>query len=200
MTTDSELFVFVGEALALDLVNTTVVIRGKQRDLLQTPGDLAQWWEAARHQHSHMDRVRDAEPVVDAAFLRDVKALRDALRRLFTAIAEGEEVPDAEIAVLNDVLSMGHPVVEWQAGQEPQMVYDAYHDEQAGLLLPVALSALKLITEADLTRLHKCHNDRCILLFYDTTRSATRQWCSTACFDRERSLLRYEEKKRSENG
>jgi predicted RNA-binding Zn ribbon-like protein len=52
----------------------------------------------------------------------------------------------------------------------------------------------------DLSRLRQCHSHhihRCILLFYDTTKSGTRQWCSTACLDRERSARRYEEKKRA---
>lgn len=54
---------------------------------------------------------------------------------------------------------------------------------------------LRLLTEGDLRRLHKCRNERCVLLFYDTTKSGTRQWCSLDCFNRTRSSQRYRQRK-----
>jgi predicted RNA-binding Zn ribbon-like protein len=48
----------------------------------------------------------------------------------------------------------------------------------------VALSAVDLLTRKDHGRLHRCENARCVLLFYDTTKSSTRRWCSTGCMDR----------------
>ena len=44
-------FVFVGQALALDLVNTEVVIRGRPRDLLEREDDVWRWWETAQRHH-----------------------------------------------------------------------------------------------------------------------------------------------------
>src|SRR6187399_2934541 len=52
---DEDTFVFVGEVLALDLVNTEVVVRGKPRDLLATPEDVGQWWRAAQRYYPDMD-------------------------------------------------------------------------------------------------------------------------------------------------
>src|SRR5689334_3536936 len=83
-------FTFAGEILALDLVNTVVVVRGKQRDLLQTPEDLAHWWEAAQRRHPAMDRVQGAAPVYDVTLLTSLKTLRDALRPIFTGVITGQ--------------------------------------------------------------------------------------------------------------
>jgi predicted RNA-binding Zn ribbon-like protein len=63
------------------------------------------------------------------------------------------------------------------------------------LLLPIALSALDWLSSGDRPRLHRCANPRCVLLFYDTTRSATRRWCSLGCMDRARSARRYRQAK-----
>ncbi|MFL5652938.1 MAG: CGNR zinc finger domain-containing protein [Ktedonobacteraceae bacterium] len=50
---------------------------------------------------------------------------------------------------------------------------------------------LILFTRAEKHRLHICKNERCILFFYDTTKSATHQWCSLECMNRARSLQHY---------
>jgi predicted RNA-binding Zn ribbon-like protein len=55
-------------------------------------------------------------------------------------------------------------------------------------LLPIALSAARLTMGGARERLHRCANERCVLLFYDTTKSATRRWCSVACKDRDRKM------------
>jgi predicted RNA-binding Zn ribbon-like protein len=37
-----------------------------------------------------------------------------------------------------------------------------------------------------------------VLLFYDTTKSGTRRWCSTSCMNRARSSRRYRERRTSQ--
>jgi len=191
-------FVFIGEALVLDLANTEVIVRGKRYDLLQTPDDLAQWWDSVRQHNQDTDMIQGYTPVFSPALLESVKTLRTKLRLLFNRVIEGQRPENDEIEFLNSILRMGHPALVWQANSTPQMSYDyGESDNQMGLLLPLALSALHLLASADLSRLRKCHNQRCILLFYDTTKSGTRQWCSAACLDRERSARRYAAKMQS---
>lgn len=190
-------FIFVGEALALDFVNTLVIMRGKPCDLLQTPDDLMGWWEDASRHYPEMERVRDAPKAEPDALLKLAKELRDNLRSLFISAIEKRQPDEASIHALNRVLQMGHPALEWQTGRAPETVYWPYDDGRARVLIPIALSVLYLLTQADLSRLHKCRNNRCILLFYDTTKSGTRQWCSPQCLDRERSAQRYQKKKQA---
>jgi predicted RNA-binding Zn ribbon-like protein len=45
------------------------------------------------------------------------------------------------------------------------------------LLGPIALSALTLLTQADLSRIKQCQGDHCGWLFLDTTKNKSRRWC-----------------------
>jgi predicted RNA-binding Zn ribbon-like protein len=191
------LFPFVGESLALDLVNTEVVIRGKRRDLLQAPADLDAWWRAARGRHplpvivpTPGQAAADGETTLDAA-----TSLRVALRRLFDALTEDRAIDPADLDALNRVLGTGRRAVECTPDGALRPIYRAGDAAADGMLLAVALSALELVTARDRRRLHRCGNGRCVLFFYDTTKSATRRWCSTGCMNRARSLARWEQRK-----
>jgi len=186
-----EAFPFFGDVLALDLVNTEVILRGKPRDLLATPEDVAQWWHAAQRHYPDMDEVEASGGArVDTATLVALKGLRRALRGIFSALADRTTPASADIDVLNRVLRTGahallltssgavRPVYQVQTGADPMQ-------------FAIALSALGLVRDGARQRLHRCSNDRCVLLFYDTTKSATRRWCSVGCMDRARSAKRY---------
>lgn len=188
-------FAFVAGALALDLVNTEVIIRGKPYDLLATPGRLAAWWRAAQGNQPHATDP-NADRVVrdDGAALAAAKRLRAALRRIFVAVADagdGRAVAAADLAVLNGVLATGYEVVALDAGGELRSAVGSRESGPDSALLPIARSAFDLLTTKEAARLHRCGNDRCVLLFYDTTKSATRRWCSVGCMNRARSAARY---------
>jgi predicted RNA-binding Zn ribbon-like protein len=193
-------FVFVGESLALDLVNTEVVVRGKRHDLLASPLDAVAWWDAARIEHPEAALPSD-HPLLEAeddALLRALHDLRRAFRAVFGAVLDAYPIPDGELALLNRILGAGFIRVEFDTSRRPWLsagVRDAGLD---GLLFPIARSAAELLTGRDLNRLHRCGNERCVLLFYDTTKSATRRWCSTGCMDRARSLRRHRQRQRTE--
>jgi predicted RNA-binding Zn ribbon-like protein len=72
-------------------------------------------------------------------------------------------------------------------------VRPVYHVQPgaASTCFTIALSALHLVRDGDLQRLHRCRDDCCVLLLYDTTRSATRRCCSLGGMDRARSAKRY---------
>ncbi|MBA3871252.1 MAG: ABATE domain-containing protein [Anaerolineae bacterium] len=181
-------FMFVGDALALDLINTVKIVRGQIIDTLQTPDDLAQWWSLAHEHHPQIEVVSGDIKPFDENTLATIKSVRDHLHDLFLSVIEGQQ-PDADdLPALNWALGSGHPTLVWQEGG--RIEYSST-EPAAKILLPAALSALRLLTQADLSRLHKCQSNQCILLFYDTTKSGTRHWCSTACMDRDRSRRRY---------
>jgi predicted RNA-binding Zn ribbon-like protein len=195
-------FVFVGEALALDLVNTEVVVRGKAGDLLATPGAVAEWWRAvaARHPEAVEGAVTAAADLAEPALLPAVRELRRALRGLFGAIADGSPLDSGGLVVLNQALGNGMEVVEVGANGKARLAHRPRRAGPEALLLPIARSAAVLLTSKDPARLHRCGNERCVLLFYDTTKSATRRWCSVGCMNRARSSRRYRERKRGKSG
>ncbi len=56
----------------------------------------------------------------------------------------------------------------------------------------IARSAAELLATGDLSLVKTCEGGGCILLFYDTTKSHTRRWCSMAgCGNREKAAAHY---------
>ncbi len=186
-------FVFIGDALALDLINTVKIVRGEIIDTLQSADNLRDWWGLAHEHHTQIEHVADEALPFDDAILTTVKGVRDHLHDLFISVIEGQQPDSDDLNVLNWALTTAHPTVKWDTGGHVEYVSSG--EQAAGLLLPAALSAMRLLTQMDLSRLHKCQSNQCILLFYDTTKSGTRHWCSTACMDRDRSRRRYRESK-----
>jgi predicted RNA-binding Zn ribbon-like protein len=187
-------FPFLGGNLALDLVNTEVMERGKQHDLLTTPQTLESWWQAARRHYPKLDEWCGANEeliVYDLTLLNAVKILRTALRGLFSALVAASTPEQADVAALNAVLRTGYASLDLSGQGQVLSVYHTTDPHKGPILLPIALSALDLIQNGERKRLHQCENERCILFFYDTTRSATRRWCSLGCMDRARSSQRY---------
>jgi len=194
---DAPEFVFVGEALALDFINTEVVQRRRQRDLLTSRVDVARWWDAARQVHSTVPVVPFArdDGDDDHTSFEVVQHLRTTLRRIFSAVAEQRVISDAALAHLSTILQLSTPALERGGDNQVQVVYQGVATWHEAVVFSLALSGFQLLTEGDLRRIHHCRNTRCILLFYDTTRSATRQWCSLGCMNRARSAQRYQQTK-----
>ena len=186
-------YLFLSGVLALDFVNTEVIVRGKRYDLFATPEDVAEWWQQALTHRPEEGRVTaDTGDIAwSAQLLERIRWVRAAIRTLCTNLVEEQAFDVEALTMLNTILAMGYPALQAASGQEMIAVYRPRDDEQGAVLLPLALSALHLFTQAERHRLHHCKNERCILFFYDTTKSATRQWCSLACMNRARSLQHY---------
>ncbi len=186
-------FAFLGEALPLDLVNTEQVVRGKPVDLLATPAEAAAWWRAAAARYPDLPGGGDIRLDGPELFTALV-ALRTALRRIFEAVADGGAPTQGDLEDLNAILRSGYVRLEPDTKGVVRAVTRSEAQGPAAALLPIARAAVALLTERDLARLHRCGNARCVLLFYDTTKSATRRWCSLGCMNRARSARRYRER------
>src|SRR5947208_6811756 len=83
-------YMFLSGVLALDLVNTEVVVRGKRYDLFATPEDVAVWWQQARTHHPDAEHVRaNTDTVIwSAQLLERIKRVRAAIRTLCTNLVE----------------------------------------------------------------------------------------------------------------
>jgi predicted RNA-binding Zn ribbon-like protein len=158
-----------GEPLALDLVNTEWISDGVPRDLLDEPGGIALWLRVA----GHPDAPRDG----------------DALRAARAAIRAVAADP-ADAAALNAVLAHGRWVERLGAdGPERTVEVD---DERWRVPWLAAQNLLELL-RAGPDRIRRCANHRCVLHFYDASRSGRRQWCSmAACGNRAKARRHYE--------
>ena len=188
---------FLSGVLALDLVNTEVIVRGRRYDLLCSPEDVANWWQEALTHHPDREQVKQETQTIawSLPLLEKIKRLRAAIRTLCANVVEQQLFDQEALSALNATLALGYPALDVVSGKEVVPTYRAREADQGAILLPIALSAFHLLTQAEKHRLHKCKNDRCILFFYDTTKSGTRHWCSLACMNRARSLQHYQHSK-----
>lgn len=182
----SEPFIFIGENLALDFVNTEIMVRNQPRDLLASPADLQHWKSAAEVYHPESGAIN----FDDTIFVQAV-TFRGAIRRILKSVIKAEIPPSADMEHLNQVLAAGHLHLEATGvGQFSQR----YIGKENGLLT-LATATVTLLTQYDLSRLHQCKNERCILMFYDTTKSGTRRWCTPDCQNRARSIEHYHKRR-----
>jgi predicted RNA-binding Zn ribbon-like protein len=187
-------FVFLGGNLALDLVNTEIIVRGKKTDMLVSRYDAAQWWEMARQAYPHLIQ-NQKEGKWSEQEVATLRVLRRTLRQMFETLATQRQIDEEQVNALNRVLREGYYALEISSEGKVSAAYKARHDTGTAAELLIAFAALSLLIEQDLSRLHACQNEKCTLLFYDSTKSATRHWCSTACMNRARSRKNYRQAK-----
>jgi predicted RNA-binding Zn ribbon-like protein len=185
-------------ALALELINTETLDRGKPRDALSSPYDLARWWAVACQRYPDQWVIEGAgAPIAWTSELLDaVQALRMALRTLLTQVVEQHAVVEEDLKPVNEILALGYSALERTGQGTVKAVMHLRDPEQGSVLVPIARSALQLFTESDWRRLHQCKRDRCIVFFYDTSKSGTRRWCSPGCMNRARSIQHYQRTKK----
>jgi predicted RNA-binding Zn ribbon-like protein len=183
--------------LALAAINTQVIERGKRRDLLSSPEALARWWAEACQQYPDQCLVSGAaEPIAwTGELLEAVKELRSTLGTILTHMVEQQVVAEEDLRPVNAILALGYSVLQTTGQGGVKTVLHLRDPERGRVLVPIARSALQLFTEVDVRRLHQCASDRCILFFYDTTKSGTRRWCSPGCMNRARSIRHYQQAK-----
>ncbi|HLW01857.1 MAG TPA: ABATE domain-containing protein [Ktedonobacterales bacterium] len=186
-------------SLALELINTQTLDRGKQHDALASPEALARWWAEVCTRSPDQCVIAGAEaPIVRTSELfAAVKALRMALRTLLQHVVEHQAVEVEDLQPVNVILKLAYTALERTGEGNIKAVMHVRDPEQGSILVPIARSAMQLFTEADWRRLHQCKHDRCIMFFYDTTKSGTRRWCSSACMNRARSIQHYQLTKKS---
>lgn len=177
-------FLFIAGAPALDFVNTEVMLRGERADLLREEHDLARWLA-----ESGLGRVRG-----HGKALSEAKELRSHLRRTFVHLAGGGKLRPSDLSPIRAALEATHGTLAFSLREgKPQVEFTP---EEASPLFLLARSAAEFLASADLSLIKSCEGSGCILLFYDTTKSHTRRWCSmAACGNREKVAAHYQRKR-----
>jgi len=157
---------FDSGSFALDFAYTGAIGGTPAWERLHAPDDLTSW-------------LRERFPVaVGAARSRDLfdaVALRDAIARMAHAAAHGEAVRSADIDLVN--LYAATPDIppalaggSRQAGRSVQTVGQA--------LSTIARDAVDLFDSTNAERIRECSGVDCAIVYLDTSRAATRRWCS----------------------
>lgn len=185
----------LGGTLALDFVNTVdwdddgAHAAPERSDVLTDADTLRRW---GRRIGVLGPRCR----LAGTDELARVRALRDLLYRMFSAVA-GHSTPHR-----SDVAEMSAQVAEATASGRLVRAGEAWawewpRDDPRRIRYAVVLDALRLLEDPDLlARISRCPGRQCGWLFLD--RSGRRRWCSMqTCGARDKMRRMYEQRKRS---
>jgi predicted RNA-binding Zn ribbon-like protein len=131
----------------------------------------------------------------------DVIALREVLYALFSARAAGKQMPRAEFGAFQHALAAA-PVRRLLVASRAGCAWQVEPAEQTApyLLAPVLWSAADLLAGERRHRARQCANERCLWLFVDRSKKATRRWCDMAsCGNRAKAQRHYLRTKRSQS-
>ena len=137
------------------------------------------------------------EPAAAERTLAEAIDLREAIYRLFSAIAHGAPGALEDTEAVNRAWQHAARQVRLRRGT-PR--YDWAWSDRLELdrpLWPVALSAGDLLTSDQLERVGECADDRgCGWLFFDSSRNRSRRWCGMdGCGNRAKAKRHYERKR-----
>lgn len=185
--------------LCLDFANTMDWHASEHSsETLLVYADLVAW---AQRTHLISDLVAQGllqraenEPAAAAAALAQAIVWREAIYRIFSAIAAERPVTTADLTALNAAISVAYPHLQLVAsGAEFAWNWTEVEDDWARMLWPVVRSAAELLTSPLLTRVRECADEQgCGYLFFDLTRNRSRRWCSMeSCGNRAKARRHY---------
>jgi predicted RNA-binding Zn ribbon-like protein len=188
----------LGGRLSLDFANTADWhATGQPIEFLTNYAELVAWSQHAGivtgAQAQHLLEAAARRPAEACAVLARTIALREAIYRLFSAIAHGLAPQASDLALFNAELSLGstHSRILQTAGG---FAWDWLGDGDAldQMLWPVLHDAAELLTSEELNRVGQCGDDRCGWLFLDLSRNRSRRWCSMQdCGNRAKARRHY---------
>ncbi|MDG4823508.1 CGNR zinc finger domain-containing protein [Asanoa sp. WMMD1127] len=135
-----------------------------------------------------------ADPTAARAALERALNLREALFRLFSAVAAGVEPDGADVAVLDRAFRAGLRQVRVGVGAGR-----GFRPGWTGLDVPAweaAVDAVAVLGSPDAPPLKQCPGETCGWLFVDESRNHSRQWCdSRMCGNRARARRHYQKQR-----
>ena len=197
------IFDMVASNLALDFTNTVGGRKhGSMANYLDSYQDVIGWSRQAgtltAREAERLLEEAEEDPSGASEALRKAIALREAIYRIFSAVAAGNEPSEEDLTTLNALLSeaMSHSrVVARKGGFKWEWLGGDY--ELESVLWPVARSAAELLTSGDLSRVRECSGETCGWLFVDTSRNRSRRWCDMSDCGNRAKVRRYYQRKRT---
>lgn len=192
-------FLFLGNDLLLDFLNTRPLQKGEPLELLQDFTALLRWFGAAdllslaeiRKLQARWAQTEPAQRTVAA-----MQKLRERLRTDVVAWEQGGAIRGATIDELNRLLAE-HPMrvrLTRRGARHPTEWFESREPED--LFAPLAHGAANLFASADRRRVRKC--DHCVLHFLDTSKKGTRRWCSMKLCGNRLKVAAYAGRRRAE--
>ena len=192
-------FLFVGNHLALDFLNTRLVLAGSPKELLPDVGALVRWLVASglltRPKGKALAKKWKDSPEA-AVLLRELLKFREPLRAVVVRQEAGFPVSNAFIAELNSLLKQHPGVIALQREGEKLGLETAFELEKPDdVWAPIAIAVAELLSDVSPARLRKC--EACIVHFLDTSKKGSRRWCSMNICGNRIKVAAYQRRKRA---
>jgi predicted RNA-binding Zn ribbon-like protein len=194
-------FLFVGNHLVLDFLNTRPMKDGELVELLPDFTALVRWFGAAGLVSSG-----EAKAVVKkwgrSARARkattEAREFREQMRKEIQRWERGGAVSGPVIEEINR-LGTAHPMrIRLKAGENGTVIEEWFErNSPEDFFAPLAHSAAKLLATVEHGRIHKCANNNCVLHFLDTSKKGTRRWCSMRLCGNRLKVAAYAARKRN---
>jgi predicted RNA-binding Zn ribbon-like protein len=190
-------FLFVGNHLLLDFINTRPVMTDEPVEMLPDGSALARWLGAAGlvNKRECARLMRHWSAPAFAAGVQELREFRERIRETVLKIEHGDHVSPAVLKDLNGLL-MNYPdvkqVAQGEAGPERRRHFAPRIPEHA--IAPLADAFADLLTATPVSRIRKCNS--CVLHFYDTSKKGTRAWCSMNLCGNRAKVAAYTHRKR----
>ena len=173
-------FLFLGNYLALDFLNTRPVQNGEATELLPDFSALLRWFQAADLLSFREAKKLEQDWGRSGRAKQTVQAMRESRERLRKEVLGwevGGTVHNSTIEELNQLMAK-HPMRSRlkRRGNETSMEQYFEAQQPEDLFAALAQSAAELFANVDRSRVRKC--DNCVLHFQDTSKKGTRRWCS----------------------
>jgi len=177
---EEDRFLFLGNNLTLDFLNTRPVLNGEIAELLPDFSALLHWFHAAKLLGAHdvaSLQERWGHSAQAQAAVKAMHALRERLRREILAWEQGGAVHRSTVSELNQLMAE-HPMLSRLKALGRESTLELYFETRRpeDLFAPLAHGAASLFVHADRGRVRKCAN--CVGHFLDTSKKGTRRWCS----------------------
>ena len=183
-------FIHVGNNLAVDFINTQFECHDELVDLLSCFDDLYRW-------AAEMDVTLDPDDTsmnIDA-----IRELRSALKTLLMAHIDKNTLPNETLALVNQYLINAptqQQLVSVDQSVELQPLHKKLSTDQ--LFGKIVHEASTLLNSPYSQQIKHCSNEKCVLIFVDTSRSKKRRWCSMErCGNRAKASNFYHSNKES---
>ena len=191
-------FLFLSGNTALDFVNTRPVLRGQPVELLKDFASVLRWFAAAKlldQKAAAKFRERWANTREGVACWRQILHFREQLRRAILSLESGKGVSRILLGELNHLLAQ-HPMPTQLISVRGTLKkeYCFAPQKPADLLAPLLNASTDLFGDVDPRRLRQCES--CVLHFHDTTKNATRRWCSMKLCGNRAKVTKYAARRR----
>jgi predicted RNA-binding Zn ribbon-like protein len=184
---------------SVDLANTVSWrASGRPVERLESVGDVVRWATQCRligdRDARELARQAKGNAARAALAVARIRALREAIYRVFSRLADGHAPHRTDLAAINRVLAqaLGHLRVTTGTDRRFVLAWEKGSTSLDKLVWPAARSVAEILTSEQVGRIKKCPSANCGWIFLDTTRSGTRRWCDMrVCGNRAKARRHY---------